>query len=339
MSNDIQKRERGQYFTTTNPFAHIAFHRFIELMPPATRNGTWIEPFAGSCNIPEMLSSVGVKACTPSKWACFDIEPVTDDSNTSGLQIEQRDTLKDYPAGYKVCITNPPYLARNSATRLGLSFPTTSYDDLYKAALEQMLSHTDYIAAIIPESFVTAQNPELKQRLWAIVSLNCTMFDDTSNPVCLALFTPTPPKDTMVWAFSDHTPTATLRQLEATHTRYTTQAPTLDLAFNDPTGQIGLYACDDTHKASIRFVIGSAIDPTIIKQSSRSITRIKMTSEVDFARLVEVANRLLNQWRIDTHDHFLTPFKGLRSDFKYRRRLDYKNARALINLAYLEMSK
>ena len=33
----------------------------------------------------------------------------------------------------------------------------------------------------------------------------------------------------------------------------------------------------------------------------------------------------------------MTSFKGLRKDFKYRRRLDYKTARNILNKTYIEI--
>lgn len=343
MTQDTTKRERGQFFTTTNPFAHIAFHQFVASLPPSIRNSVWLEPFAGSCNIPEMLASIGVKACNTSSWACFDIQPANDaESNTSGILATQRDTLSDFPSEYSVIITNPPYLARNSATRMGLSYPTTSYDDLYKHSLDCMLKNADYVAAIVPESFITADMPNIKQRLTDIISLNCTMFEDTSVPVCLALFAPEPAQETRFWSFSDHSPTATLGDLSNAHHRLLAcpqsfNSPTL--TFNSPAGQIGIHACDDTRGPSIKFVFGESINPALVKHTSRSITRVQIDTDFNRQEFILKANELLSAWRTETHDMFLTAFKGLRADRRYRRRLDYTNARAIINRTLWEINK
>ena len=48
----------------------------------------------------------------------------------------------------------------------------------------------------------------------------------------------------------------------------------------------------------------------------------------------EVANELLATYREKTQDVFMTSFKGLRADGKYRRRLDFKTARAILAKAY-----
>ena len=68
----------------------------------------------------------------------------------------QCDTILNYPVGYDVAITNPPYLAKNSATRRKLKYSYPEYEDLYQKCLEVMLEKTQFVAAIIPESFITS---------------------------------------------------------------------------------------------------------------------------------------------------------------------------------------
>ena len=46
---------------------------------------------------------------------------------------------------------------------------------------------------------------------------------------------------------------------------------------------------------------------------------------------------MLNDFRRETYDIFLTPFKGLRKDFRYRRRLDYALARNIVNYVYFSI--
>jgi len=46
---------------------------------------------------------------------------------------------------------------------------------------------------------------------------------------------------------------------------------------------------------------------------------------------------MLSEFRKETHDIFLTPFKGLRKDLKYRRRLDYALARNIVNQVYFSI--
>jgi hypothetical protein len=53
--------------------------------------------------------------------------------------------------------------------------------------------------------------------------------------------------------------------------------------------------------------------------------------------LIFIANKILNQWRLDTQDILLTAFKGVRADGLFRRRLDFKNARAILANALCEI--
>jgi hypothetical protein len=104
--------------------------------------------------------------------------------------------------------------------------------------------------------------------------------------------------------------------------------------FNDPRGQIGLRGVDDTKTASIRFCRGDEIDPAKIKPTSRAITRISGRFDLagdDLDGAINEANRILQNYRAQTHDVFMTSFKGLRDDGFYRRRLDFKIAGKILS--------
>lgn len=321
------KRLHGQFFTTTNPFNVDPFHKWLKAIPE--REGlVFLEPFAGANNIVCMLQDLGY----PNAWTCFDIDPADPEENASGVVVQRRDTLADYPAGYEVAITNPPYLARNSATRRGLPFPETTYDDLYKHAVAVMLENTPYVAAIIPESFLT--QGLFHERLSAVISLTCKMFEDTEVPVCLALFVPETSKQGSLdfSVYAENRFLGSYSQLQNKLERF--EGDGLDLRFNDPQGPIGLHAIDGQKGPSIRFVAGSEIDSNSVKHSSRSITRIGCSlPSASLKRVIKRANGLLDARRNATKDAFMTAFKGLRQDGRYRRRLDFAQARELINLA------
>ena len=57
------------------------------------------------------------------------------DISTKDPDVQKMDTLKAFPKNYEVCITNPPWLARYAASRLGLKFPNIQYDNIYKQCL------------------------------------------------------------------------------------------------------------------------------------------------------------------------------------------------------------
>ena len=167
------KRLLGQYYTVNNPFINDAFYSWAEECK--LKNKIILEPFAGSNNIINMLKDINL--C--NRFKSFDIEP-------KNKLIIQKDTLLDFPKNFSVCITNPPYLGKSSAKRRGLEFPNTKYDDLYKFALEKCLQNCQYVAAIIPASFLNANI--FRDRLSHYILLNSKMFNDTEHPVCLALF-------------------------------------------------------------------------------------------------------------------------------------------------------
>ena len=300
------KRTQGQYFTQYNPFENDGFLEWADKCN--LKNQTILEPFAGANNLICMLQ--GMELC--NDFVSFDIEPKSN-------YVKQKNTLTDFPKSYNVCITNPPYLAQNSATRRGLFYPKTRYDDIYKYALELCLRNCENVAAIIPASFLNAKL--FRERLSYYILLNNKMFDDTECPVCLALFNKKS-EDVKIY---DEKYIGLLSDLE----KKIPQGKDIAMQFNSPIGNLGLIAIDNTIEPSIEFIDGEKIPSTKISVSSRSITRIKINSSLD--NLIDKLNERLALFREETSDIFLTPFKGLRKDNKYRRRLDYALARKLIS--------
>lgn len=288
---------------------------------------TILEPFAGAKHIQHLMRSADFVS---QSWEFFDIEP-----GAEGIKI--RDTLTDFPKDYEVCITNPPWLARNSATRRGLPFPNeTHHDDLYKYALEQCLNHCNWVAAIIPEAFI--RSGLFQGRLSDFVSLvpqdsdgETTsendrspdyMFIDTEHPVGLAIFAPHETTDVRLWR--NNQPLGKLTELSK---HLPQQSKNRRIVFNEPAGNLGLIAIDNTVSASIRFCHPSELGDYKVRTHCRSITRIAVPWEVNISKL----NSRLAEIRDNTHDVYLTAFKGLRRDGYYRRRLDWGLARAIID--------
>ncbi|WP_426461260.1 hypothetical protein [Mycoplasma hafezii] len=321
----INKTQLGQFFTISNPFKMIAFYKWWNLIPEQDKH-TILEPFAGTNNIPYLISEIGY---TP-KWECYDIF-LQDLNRYDEFAIQQRDTLKKFPKGLKVAITNPPYLARNSATRNKLDFYNTKYDDLYKECLKVMLDNCDYVAAIIPETFITTNEQDIKKRLKYVISLTMKMFDDTECPVCLALFTKEE-NDSFEIYRNDYLIGNNLDLLTYLENSKNSQ----EWKFNDENGEIGAILIDDTKGNSIRFVDGKEIKNKITV-SSRSITKIKIPQNITIKKLnkfINYLNNYVNEYREKTHDVFMSSFKGLRKDQKYRRRMSFKEARRILNICY-----
>ena len=320
------KRLRGQYFTITNPFDTVGFYKWMERIPNLNKE-TILEPFAGSNNIPAMLSEDNI---LNNKWKCFDVEP-SQENKCPSFNVNEQDTIKNFPNGFKITITNPPYLSKNSATRRGLDFPNTQYDDLYKLCLEKMLDNCDFVAAIIPETFITSGL--FHNRLFAVISLTCKMFDDTECPVCLALFIPEHNDSFLIYR---------MNELIGSYDELIKNDVKCDIKnkwiFNDPNGEIGIWCIDGTKAPTIRFGKGVDIPANKIKISSRSLTRVSgLPTEIKIEELINECNKILENYRKTTKDVFLASFKGLRNDGFYRRRLDFATARNILNLAVVNV--
>lgn len=347
---DKNKKEKGQFFTITNPFHVEAFYKWIDLINDFS-NQVILEPFAGSNNIVKLVNEMKLNGTKVNDWKCYDID-TSYENVVPEYQIEYRDSISSFPTGYDVIITNPPYLAKNSATRNNLYYPITTYDDLYKYCVKIMLNNAKYVAAIIPESFITANL--FRNRLYAVVSLTCKMFEDTQCPVCLALFVPTEVKKQLIQIreINDNLDFMIYRMNYFISTYYDIEQHIdkllplstmgINWEFNNKQGSVGIRCIDNDDSASIEFVDGDRIDISKIKDSSRNITRVSgLPKEIDLHVFLNEYNRLLSLLRDISSDVCLTSFKELRNDGLYRRRLDYITAKrimntALANITYIE---
>ena len=248
---------------------------------------------------------------------------VSYDVNPGSSEVKKRDTIQNFPKGNKLIITNPPYLAKNSACRKKIDFVTTKYDDLYKLCLEIMLKNCDYVGAIIPASFINADL--FLDRLHSYTLLSSQMFADTENPVCLALFSPH--KSNYVYLYENDKYVGELHSLKKQVEEILTNknSPTT-ITFNNKQGNLGLRAIDGTRSPSIAFIDAQLVPSSKIKVSSRHLTRIHISQEIN----LNLLNEKLKKLREITNDFFLTPFRGLRKDGKFRRRLDFQLARKII---------
>ena len=302
-----QKRQQGQFYTEVNPFEYTAFREWARVADiPESRI---LEPFAGANSI--ILHLRKLELCR--RFTAFDISPAHED-------VGYRDTLEDFPGGFRVCITNPPWLAKNSATRRKLEFPSGPYDDLYKFALEKCLANCEYVAALVPESFIRAN--VFRDRLSDFVSLPTKLFCDTEHPVGLALFLPSEASGVRIWigdAFVD-----SLAALEAKRPMPRSEGP--EVRFNDPEGNVGLFAVDNNQRASIRFCDVEDLSDYVVKHSSRGISKLWVDGRIRIGEW----NAYIEEFRQKTEDVLMTCFRGIRRDGKYRRRMDWNLARGII---------
>ncbi len=304
------KRAQGQFFTQANPFDHPAFMRWAQQarLPDARV----LEPFAGANSLIEHLA--GMELC--ASFASFDIEP-------GAPGVQRRDTLACFPQGYDVCVTNPPWLAKNLATFRGLPFNAGGYDDLYKFALDACLTNCGWVAALIPESFIRANL--FHERLTDFVSLPHRLFEETKHPVGLALFAPQATAAVRLWSGGEYV--GVLADLEALRPSPIPGGPSV--RFNDPHGNVGLIALDNTKQASIRFCDARELDGYAVKSTGRHITRVAVEGDTSLERW----NDYLATFRERTRDMLMTCYRGVRRDGMYRRRLDWSLARGIMHNA------
>jgi hypothetical protein len=152
------------------------------------------------------------------------------------------------------------------------------------------------------------------------------MFTDTENPVCLALFSPQ--KSNFIYLYENERYVGELYSLkkELAQILANSAPKNCEIKFNDKNGNIGLCAIDNTRVPSIAFIDAQLVPSQKIKVSSRHLTRILVKEKVD----LDLLNKKLARIREFTQDFFLTPFRGLRKDGKFRRRLDFQLARKII---------
>jgi len=323
----LPKRTKGVYYTTGNPFALRPFLDWAEKIN--LEKLEILEPFAGENHIIKLLG----EKCKSHK--SYDINP-----NIAG--VVKRDTLKNFPKGFKACITNPPWLTNYSAKRHGLEFPEIKYDNIYKHCLKLALDNCENVGFIIPGTFLTwaVKDLEFIKRLDSVIFINDKLFMETDNPVCLALFTKEKVTDTRV--YNDETPLGILKELKSHMPRPVKNGKKIE--FNSDEGNLGLICIDNTKEPSIRFCPPSEIkrkneesgniEDRKMKISDRLLTKIKVdVGDVDEA--IEILNSELETIRKKTHDVFFAPFKGLRKDGKYRRRVDFIFVRNLINRCFV----
>lgn len=330
----MQKIENGVFYTIKNCFINKELIKWINNIPNL-ENRYFIEPFCGSNNIIKMIRDVKFN----NKWKAFDIN--TPETNVcEDIKIEINDSINNYTGNINdVVITNPPYLAKNSATRKKLKYPDTEFDDLYKLALSIMLEHHDFVIAIIPESFITANL--FQNRIDLIISINERIFNDTNVPCCIACFSPQ--KNNINFnVFSGEKFLLNINNQTISVHRSKKQLDN-KIIFNDINGQIGCICIDGTKKESIRFVNKNEIKDSEIKVSSRAKTRIfidKLSglNQIEIDLFITGLNLELKKYRDETKDVFLTSFKGLRADNRYRRRIDFKTLRTIINKELVKLN-
>lgn len=319
------RRDRGQYFTKDSVWLQPQIKRFLS---KHTDKGI-LDPYAGAGHLLDVGKSFGYNILEG-----MDI----DRDLCQKYGWKENDGLLNIPPTGKLILTNPPYLAKNSAKRLESPsykyFKENTYEDLYQIALDRMLASHGYVVAIIPETFLLSK--KFRNRLKSITILEENPFEDTDLPVCVVCFEE---KETIdVDIYKNDKFLGYLSQLEAS---ILVPHKQIKMIFNDMLGNIGLRAVDNPGKNGqedrIRFTLKKDLGYPVEKiiNTSRAITLISidLPEGITEEQVVNMANSILNNYRENTDDIFLCPFKGNTKKGRRRRRLDYKTARAILELA------
>ena len=309
-----KKFELGQFFTNDSPFHYQQFCDWFQKALKVEKKV--LEPFAGANDLVKMLSSKW-KNCN---FVSYDIDP-------KNSKVQKKDTLKNFPKNFKIAITNPPWLAKNSAKRKKIFFPKIKQDNLYKFCLEKMLKNCEYVAAIIPATFI--QSKLYFERLESYTLLPKKIFSETENPVCLALFVPKTFKlktNLFIGKKKIGSYKEILKKIKKNCSPC--EKPAI-VKFNVWEGNLGIFTIDSSSKQNIKFVEPQMIPDNKVKNSSRHIVRIHVTKKITKAKIKEL-NFKLSKIRKDTNDILLSPFKGLMKNGDYRRRISFSFIRKII---------
>jgi hypothetical protein len=324
---DPDKVSRGSFYTTDEAWLNAPVRAFLS--EAFLTNTSALDPFAGDGHLLDLVRrEFGV--------ATFGLD-------IAGDKWARNDSLVSIPnASQSVIVTNPPYLANHSARRKGVAglvatyFDGSDYDNLYKIALDKCLAASDFVVAVIPETFLLSSFD--KSRLALVSVIEGDLFADTEAPAVVACFGPAEIKyDANVYNGDER-----LGSLKEIFDLRNGRARSgIQIIFNDPTGRIGLRAVD-SHDGirRIEFIYGEfEYKRERIKVSSRLLTYLDIPelSDSQIQELVVRANAHLEILRAKSSDMILAPFKGNDKKGNRRRRLDYALARQIINSIAIEI--
>ena len=313
-----KKRDLGQFFTKNQVWLQPQIIEFISTI----ETDNVLDPFAGDGDLLKVAEDVFSKQISG-----YDID--------NSLDWVWNDSLVSIPKTEALIITNPPYYAKHTAfTKKSSSyryFEDSPYDNLYQIALEKCLLASSYVVAIVPESFILAN--VLLERLQSITVLEENPFNDTTIPVCVVCFgdKSTTLNDIKIYKGDQYC--LTLNELISFNK---TPKKTLNVSFNMLDGQLGVRCIDGVGiEDNIRFCLPCELDYDLSKmnKNSRFITVAKLDYEGDIELLIKVANKVLADYRVNTHDLSMLAFRSNKKNGVRRRRIDFKTVRAILEEA------
>ncbi len=327
MNVDVKEKKHktklGQFFTKKDVWLRQHIKDFII----NSKTKIVYDPFAGNGDLLSVVKNFGYE-------------------KTIGLDIDKKlnwkinDSLVNIPhIDNAIIITNPPYIAKQSATRHRINlkkyYNSTIYDDIYLLALDKMLEAQNYVVAIIPESFINSIYKQ-KNKLYSITILEENPFEDTENPVCVACFDGDEKPFEKIKIYKEDKYINNLAYFENLRLEPKND---INISFNDKKGWLALRATDSSNGQDvIHFCLKKDMDYDFennIKVSSRHISLLNIDIKTkDREKFINESNKIIAELRDNTSDIIFTPFKGNTKFGKRRRRLDFRLARAILEKAY-----
>lgn len=200
-----------------------------------------------------------------------------------------------------------------------------------------MIEAQQYVVAIIPESFINSSYKQ-KSKIKSITILEENPFEDTENPVCVVCFDGKDKLFSKINVYKNDKLINTLGKIQAIRVEPNNS---IKITFNTLKGWLGLRAVDSTDdKTFIHFDFKENFNydwENNIKVSSRHFSLIDIDVPKDKRKkFIKKCNEVINKLRVDSSDILLTPFKGNTKKGIRRRRLDFRLARAIMEIAFDE---
>ncbi|QGZ97922.1 hypothetical protein GE118_03905 [Mycoplasma sp. NEAQ87857] len=321
----MKKLQMGQFYTEFDVFENNqVFKKFMD--DNNLWNQTILEPFAGANNLIRFVQKINPKITYKS----YDIEPNHPD-------VEYNDSLKNWNyTNFNLVITNPPYLASNSAKRLNIPIDNyNGYDDIYKTCLAKCLENVRFVIAIIPTTLINSNRKKDKLLIKKITHFqllpNKDNFSDTEHPVAIAYFDNQKSTNDF-WLYENNELINSFSNLIKLENSILKQRNNLLVKFNTKSGNISIF-CTDNNKnfENIKFRDKNEVPNSSVKNTSRNKVKITINELTIDSKIINELNNKINQLRKNKCDYLWASFKGIAKNNKYRRRLDFNRVKRIIN--------
>ncbi|WP_406613982.1 hypothetical protein ACJA23_03330 [Mycoplasma corogypsi] len=320
----MNKIINGQFFTEKNVFKNnTVFESFMK------QHNLWnkniLEPFAGANNLITFLQEYNPNL----KYQSYDIEP-------KNANVLQNDSINNWNyQNFDLVVTNPPYLSKHSAKRMGLNIEFKNYDDLYKLSLDRCVKNVRFTIAIIPTTLISSNRKEDKKIIEKLLIFQLlpdkNNFSDTEHPVALAYFDNLKNGNDFI-IYENNTLIDSYENLLNKEKEILKPNNNFNVKFNEILGNLCINTGDNTkNKDNIKFYDSSWKSDSEIKKSDRHKVKLLVENKIVDSEFIGKLNHKILQLRENNCDYLWSAFKGVLETGNYRKRLDFKTIRRIIN--------